>query len=349
MVNWFLVFQAIPRLLLFTLPFLSLYVLSRRFSRYYPTRPYLFYAVIAFSAAGFVFLSVELVLAVVSIQTVLFRSPLSDMNALFFFVSGLSLYVLSSNMEKAISGDTDNFHDLSSFVTFMLFLALFCFMIFSGLVQETSADLAAIDAMKAAVGLSAFFLLALSFLRMADIYKRLKVHYYYLLLLAAFLVGWQFFMVMQRWVSSVFDGLMISGTPVRYALMTLHLREFNLSVTIATILLASLPSVPMLVSFRKEARIRYVGAYSSFINGMSSLIGGSAVTILVNGLESYNRTYGTSITFDRERNRIEGEMTDEVSEYLVSYFENLIGPVARRVYAESIKGNRVLIRGEDKV
>lgn len=330
-------FRLVPRLLLYTLPFISLYILSKRFRRYYPVKPYLFYAAVAFSVAGFCFLLSELTLALVSISTVSFGRTMSDVNNIFFFISGVLLYVLSSEMAGAISGGWDIFRDMSPFGSFLLVLGVLSFIVFSGTVELVGEGLAVAAVLKMAASFSSAFLLMLSFLKIADVYKRLEVRYHSLLTVAAFLVGWQFFMTAQRWLRSVFASSAWFGLP-GYNRPPPYLLYANISITTVTLLLAFIPSIPLLVSLKEAPMItedRKNRDLVLFVERVGKLIGGSAVTILEHAIERYNKGHGTSLYFDRNKGVFVGDMTEEVTDYIVDYFSGLIGPVATRLYAES--------------
>jgi len=332
--------RLVPRLLLFTLPFVSLYLLSKRFRRYYPVKPYLFYGAIAFSATGFCFLFSEVALALVSISAVSFGRTMSDVNSIFFFISGALLYALSSEMDNGISGGRDIFRDASPFGSFLLVLGVLSFIVFSGMVDTVGEGLAIVAVLKMAASFSSAFLLMLSLMKLAGIYKRLEVRYHDLVTVAALLVGWQFFMTAQRWMHSVFASSASFGLPA-YDRPLPYLLYANTSITIVTVLLAFIPSIPLLISLREEPKIHTEKNkdLALFVESMGRLIGGSAITILEHAIASYNKGHGTSLYFDRDKGVFVGDMTDEVANYIVEYFSGLIGPVAKRLYAESRSEN----------
>jgi hypothetical protein len=166
---------------------------------------------------------------------------LSDVNVVFFFLSGLALYLLSSDMQKTLSERVDNFYDLSIFGVFLLFPGFFFSVILSNAPPELDPGRALLIPLKEPLSLSAFFLL-LSFLRMADIYKRLGSGYFTSMIAAVPLTSWQFFMVVQRLVGPISGVRLPEGMALgSHTFVTLS--SVHLFVTPLTIVLTSLPSI----------------------------------------------------------------------------------------------------------
>jgi hypothetical protein len=339
MTNWFAIVYAVPRLLLFTLPFIFLYVLSKRFEKYHSTKHHLFYFSILFSLAGFVILALELVLNITSVGAVDldWASDFSDVNVVFFFLSGLTLYLLSSDMQKTLSERVDNFYDLSIFGVFLLFLTFFFSVILSNAPPWLDPGRALFVPLKESLSLSAFFLLFLSFLRMADVYKRLGSAYYNSMIAAALLTSWQFFMVVQRLMGPI-SGVRLPEAMALGSHAFVTFSSVHLFVTLLTIILASLPSIPLLKQIRTPVSASHGKEDRDivhFVEDMSELIGGSAITLFRKGLEEYNTEHNTTVRFDPKTGLSDKESSEDILSYVLNYFESLIGPVCRRVYEES--------------
>jgi hypothetical protein len=156
----------------------------------------------------------------------------------FFFLSGLALYPLSSDMQKTLSERVDNFYDLSIFGVFLPFPGFFFSVILSNAPPELDPGRALFVPLKASLSLSAFFSL-LSFLRMADIYKRLESGHFTSMIAAVLLTSWQFFMVVQRLMDPISGVRLPEGRALgSHTFVTLF--SAHLFVTLLTIILASL-------------------------------------------------------------------------------------------------------------
>jgi hypothetical protein len=80
---------------------------------------------------------------------------------------------------------------------------------------------------------------------------------------------------------------------------------------------------------------------------MSELIGESAITLFLKGLEEYNAEHNTTIRFDPKTGLSDKESSEDILSYVLNYFESLVGPVCRRVYEES-KAEKKTLRSEQR-
>jgi hypothetical protein len=116
----------------------------------------------------------------------------------------------------------------------------------------------------------------------------------------------------------------------------------RLACALASFLLAILPCFYN-TKKEKEASVmcRIGEGHERFIYDVSRLIGGAALTILKNAVDEYNKKNNTQYRFDPAKGLNEIKENGRLMDYIVDYFEQCIGPVARRLYEEALNGRHI--------
>jgi hypothetical protein len=290
-------------------PFVYVYALSIRFNKYSTSRPYLFIAGLIFAIGGLV-LEVSMGLSDIG-----FRGELSFLNLLgtiMLFAAVLGFYALARDMLDVI--DQRGVTDFSLLPISVLLLSLFLF--FSGSFMHS---------INGVLSFLVFGVLFYALISVGIIYRKIMLTGYNLVFASVMLVSVQMFYQVY-WFMVQADG---SSAFIQ------ALYAVRLACALASFLLAILPCFYN-TKKEKEASVIYrIG------EGHSRLIGGAVLTILKNTVDEYNRKNSTQYRFDPARGLNRVKENGRLMDYIVDYFEQCIGPVARRSYEEALNGRHI--------
>jgi hypothetical protein len=236
---------------------------------------------------------------------------LSEINlagAFFSLVASIFFYLLTEEVSRALGRQSEKLTTAIPFVT-ILFAAYFALSL-SVVKEPFSLSLNFI------FSVLSFIFLFLSFYDLAEIYGSLASTYKTPALIASYLVLWHLFYQTFAFMLYLFPSE-ISASPFNYA---------QISITIVTIILLAIPA------WKMAKTLKITVTLFPFLNRVSLLIGGSALTIFKKAIEEYNREHNTSVSYDDKRGVVNA--SEDFMEFMVSYFERYIGPVAKRIYSE---------------
>jgi len=298
--------------LLFIVPFFFVYLFAKRLEKYFNIRSVLFISGFACALLSFSLLLADSLINPASIElgSGIYLSEINLAGAFFSLIASISFYLLTEEVFRALGMQSEKLTTTIPFVT-ILFAAYFALSL-STVKEPLSLSLNFI------FSVSSFVFLFLSFYDLAEIYGSLASTYKAPALIASYLVLWHLFYQTFGFILYLFPSEM-STSPFNYA---------QISITTATIILLAIPAWKM----AKTLKITVTQEVSPFLNRISLLIGGSALTILKKAIEEYNREHSASVSYDDKRGVVNA--SEDFMEFMVSYFERYIGPVAKRIYSE---------------
>ena len=310
------------------LPLFFVYILSKHFKRYFKTRSWRFVVGLIFAFLSIIPLTIDFFanpssLVIVSKEPLLELHLVGEILLLFAF---LCFYSLISDIRKIISGEKRE--------NLFAYMALFGSFLFA---FYYSFSLQVYDVYTAVVMSSNFIIviaiISLGFMMLidvAEIYKRLHNRYYVLVIGAAVLILWQVFYQFHGFMIKILD----LNLSYQYS-ETLNIMRIVL--IFSTVILATLPAVPLLKNWKKRVRVVKEAddvTLMLFLSEMTKLIGSSAITIFKNALNEYNGEHESPISFSPETGLSDKSTSKEVLNFGLDYFEKYIGPVSGRIYKE---------------
>jgi hypothetical protein len=300
-------------------PFIYVYVLSKRFNKYSTSRPYLFMTGLAFAIGGFILEALDVALGLSDIR---FSGGLSFLNLLgtmLLLAAVLGFYALARDMLKVI--DQKGVTDLSLLPLSAVLFSVFLF--FSG---------SFVHSINGVMSFLIFGVLFYALISVGIIYRKIMLAGYYLVFASAILVSVQMF-YQTYWFMAQADG--------NHALSQ-ALYAVRLVCALASFLLAIFPCFYNAEKEKEASVMCGIGeGHERFICDVSRLIGGAALTILKNAVDGYNKENNTQYRFDPARGLNGIKENGRLMEYIADYFEQCIGPVARRLYDEALNGRRI--------
>ena len=303
--------------LLYVVPFFFIHALAKKLERYFRVRSMLFFIGATFAIISFVLLFLDSAINPASLElgSGVYLSYINLAGAFFSALASFCFYTLTEAIKKAMNMRQ---RTISSEI---FFIAVF-FAIYYTLSLTTMGWGAALSmSLNFLLSLAAFLMLFLSFLDLSEIYGALCPWCRIPALVASYLTLWNAFYQPFAFLNYVIP---VEAPAVLYDAQT--------TITVTIIVLLTLPAWSMLKSLRVKVKSGD-DEVSIFLSRMSDIIGGSTMTILKRAIEEYNGRERTAISYDPEKGLSNG--TADFVEFMVSYFEKLIGPVARRIFAES--------------
>lgn len=308
--DFFTILSFILMTLLYVVPFIFVYFFAKRLERYFHIRSFLFFSGSVCAVLSFSLLTIDSVINPLSIElgSGVYLSSINLAGAFFSLAASILFYLLTDEVSRTLGAQE---RDVALPILFLVIL----FALYYAL-SKAALSLS----LNFFFSIASFLFLFLSYQNLAEIYGSLASGYRTPALIASFLLLWHVFYQTFAFMLYLFPSE-ISGTFFYYA---------QTAITIATILLLAIPVWRML----KSLGITVKQDMSPFLNRISMLIGGSAITILKRAIDEYNREHGTTISYDPEKGLLSAD--ENFMLFAVSYFEGYIGPVAKRVYSDLV-------------
>jgi len=303
--------------LLYVVPFFFIHALAKNLEQYFRVRSKLFFIGAAFALISFVLLFIDSAInpASLALGSDFYLSYLNLAGAFFSVMTSFCFYILTGSIKKAMNMRQ---RETSSEIFFLfVFFAIYYIMSLASMEQGTALSMS----LNFVFSIAAFLMLFLSFLDLSDIYGALCPWCRIPALVASYLTLWNAFYQTFAFFNFIIP---VEAVNVLYNVQTV--------ITVTIIVLLTLPSWNMSRNLKVRVKSEE-DEVSIFLSRMSDIIGGSTMTILKRAIEEYNSREGTTISYDPENGLSNG--TADFAEFVVSYFEKLIGPVARRIFEES--------------
>ena len=303
--------------LLYVVPFFFIHTLAKNLEKYFRVRSKLFFIGAAFALISFVLLFIDSATNPASLElgSDVYLSYLNLAGAFFSALASFCFYTLTESIKKAMNMRQ---RETASGIFFMVVFFTFYYAL-SLTSMEQSAALSM--SLNFALSLGSFMILFFSFLDLSEIYGALCPWCRTPALVASYLTLWNTFYQTFAFFNFIIPVEAVNG-----------LYNAQTVITITVIVLMTIPAWNMSRSLKVRVRSGD-DEVSVFLSRMSNIIGGPTITILKRAIDEYNRKEGTKISYDPERGLRNG--TADFIEFMASYFEKLIGPVARRIFEES--------------
>jgi hypothetical protein len=300
--------------LLCVVPFIFVYFLAERLESYFRSRSYLFILGCVFSALSFSLLVTDSILnpSSISLGSGMHLSGINLAGTLFFLLAALSLYIMTGGVVEALGGQRED--PLPALFVVAVLAALY--YVFATMEVDEPLSMS----LNFVFSILSFLFLILSFRDLSYIYASLASGYRLFSQVSSYLLLWHVFYQAFGFLEYVVS----SGIDV-----TLFY-EVQISLTLVILVLMAFPVFRMVRSLNTTVS----NDISPFLSRISALIGGSALTILGMAMAEYNGKHRASIRYDPERGLIGAD--EDFLPFLASYFERYIGPVAGRIYSESV-------------
>jgi hypothetical protein len=324
--------MAFQTLILFVsvLPFLFIYILSKKFSRFIKSKPRFFFSGVVSGALG---VSMLLVSTVVRPEAFVLGSKIPfarihTLGSVLFFIMMIFFYKMVVNVKFMLSGKKEDFALLATFFVSVFTLAIH-YSIALTVYRPIDGFLASINFV---LTIGSVLLFMISILYLWEIFRRTMLGTERYLYSMMFFSAYHLFYQIHMFITKV--------SPIALALSP----EYNDIMNMINIVFVLLPAVIVTeFTFKSLKRVDVrskeieggaeIGAeLISFLNDVSGIIGESTMTIYRYGIEDYRKKFAVPELNDS----IENERTYR---HIVKYFEGYIGPVSTRIAEDIEKRN----------
>lgn len=311
--DFFTILSFILMALLYIVPFIFVYFFAKKLEKYFRIRSFLFASGSICAVLSFSLLTIDSVInpASIALGSGVYLSGINLAGAFFSLAASILFYLLTDEVSRALGAQK---RDLSLPIFFLVIL----FALYYSLGKAPLSL-----SLNFLFSIASFLFLFRSYQNLAEIYGSLASGYRAPALIASFLLLWHVFYQTFAFMLYLFPSE-ISGT---------FFYNAQAVITIATILLLAIPVWRMI----KSLGITVKQDMPPFLNKISMLIGGSAITILKRAIDEYNREHGATIRYDSKKGLLNAN--EDFMRFAVSYFEGYIGPVAKRVYSDLVSEN----------
>ena len=310
------------------LPFLFIYILSKKFSRFIKNRPKFFFSGVVSGALG---VSMLLVSTVVRPDAFVLGSkvPFAQIHTLgsaLFFVMMLLFYKTVIDVKKMLSGGKDNLVLLIIFFVSIFILSIY-YSVSLVVYEPIDGFLTSINFI---LTIDSVLLFMISILYLWEIVRSAMLGTENYLYSMMFFSAYHLFYQVHAFLMKISPMAILFSSEYSNIMNTINI----IFVIVPAIIVIRFTSKSLeRIEVKSETVDPEAGAnLISFLNDVSGMIGESTMTIYRYGIEDYKK----KLTAPELNDAVENE---KVYRHIVKYFEGYIGPVSIRIAEDIEKRN----------